>query len=71
MMTTHQAAGAIDYFGGLKEKVCKEVQELLVVVEMLCKENLADDVGSCFVKQKVGIHLFTCKKKKEKKRQLP
>lgn len=63
IMTTHKTAGAINYFGGLKEKVCKEIQEFLVVVKMLCEENLANDVGSCFVKQQVRIHFFTCKMK--------
>lgn len=62
-MMTHKTAGAIDYFGGLKEEICKEVQEFLVIVKMLCKEHLADDVGSCFVKQQVRIHCFTCKMK--------
>lgn len=60
MTATHKTTGAIDYFGGLKEEVCKEIQELIVIVKMLCEEDLADDVGRSFVKQQVRGHWFAC-----------
>lgn len=61
LMMTHKTSGAVDYLGRLNEQVCEEIQEFVVVVKMLCKENLADDVGRCFVEQQVRIHWFPCK----------
>lgn len=55
---THQTPTAIDYFGSLMEKANIKLQKVIFVVKMLCKQNLADDVGGCIVKQQVRIHWF-------------
>ncbi len=56
---THHSPGPIEYFGGLVEKTNKKIHELVIIVEVFCKENLADDVVGCTVEQPAGIHGFT------------
>lgn len=55
---THQTPTAIDNFGGLMEKAYRKPQKVIFVVKMLCKQNLADDVGGCIMKQQLRIHWF-------------
>lgn len=60
---THQTPAPIDYFGGLMKKPNKKLHELILIVKLLIKQNLADDIGGCIVEQQVGIHGLTWQKK--------
>lgn len=56
---THQTPAPIDYFGCLMKKTDKKLHELIVVVKLLRKQNLADDVGGCVVEHQLGAHGLT------------
>lgn len=48
------------------KKANEKPHELVLVVILPIKQNLADDVGGCIVEQLVRIHGLTWKKKKNK-----
>lgn len=56
---THHTPASVDYFGRLVKKANKKRHELVLVVELLSKQNLADDVGGGIVEQQFGIHGLT------------
>ena len=58
---THHTPAPIDYFRGLMKYVNKKLQELIIVVKLPSKENLAHDVRGCVVEHQVGIHRITWK----------
>lgn len=60
---THQTPAAIDYLGGLMKKGNRKLHELILIVKLLIKQNLADDVGGCIVEQQVRIHGLTWQNK--------
>lgn len=55
-VVTHQTPAPIDYFGGLTKKANRKLHEFILIVKLLSKQNLADDVGGCIVEQQVRIH---------------
>lgn len=58
---THHTPAPVDYFGGLMKKANKKLHELILIVKLPSKQNLADDIGGRIVEQHVGIHGLTWK----------
>lgn len=54
--STHYSPGSVQDLGGHVEKLNRKLQELILVLKVFAKQNLADDAGSGIVEEQMWIH---------------